>query len=285
MAISDIVLFGLQVSRQPGVTPEILQAEYNKFEQAYTKSTAAFGAAKWDRLNDFRNKAFAGLQQDVQRQVAQARQQELLAERQHAQQAQQQVQQASPVSRLVQRRHQPVTPAVLHLAMQQAGQINSGVLILVRQGLVDGLMLRGTAESADLLLHAMKCVIYKLAVPMHKKQTISRHVQAEAKALDLKQQLQRLQAEVDRLHNELNRERSSKEQHTSRVSTLEKQLQDKSSSLVSLSISTGLHQLQSSPAVNPMHSSGLSCQCRVNRQGTPCECCHLLVWAVFGFAL
>lgn len=89
------------MSRQPGVTPEILQAEYNKFEQAYTKSTAAFGAAKWDRLNDFRNKAFAGLQQDVQRQVAQARQQELLAERQRMQQAQQQAQQASPVSRPV----------------------------------------------------------------------------------------------------------------------------------------------------------------------------------------
>jgi len=76
------------------VTPEILQAEYNKFEQAYTKATAAFGATKWDRLNDFRNKAFAGLQQDVQRQVAQARQQEVAAERQRTQQAEQQRQQA-----------------------------------------------------------------------------------------------------------------------------------------------------------------------------------------------
>ncbi len=82
------------MSRQAGVTPEILQAEYNKFEQAYTKATAAFGATKWDRLNDFRNKAFAGLQQDVQRQVAQARQQEVAAERQRAQQAEQQRQQA-----------------------------------------------------------------------------------------------------------------------------------------------------------------------------------------------
>lgn len=84
-------------------------------------------------------------------------------------------------------------------------------------------------------------------------------MQAEAKASDLGQQLQRLQAEVDRLHNELNRERSSKEQHTSRVTTLEKQLQDKSSSLVSLSISIGLHQLRSGPAMNPMRTyRGLS---------------------------
>ncbi|DBA74240.1 TPA: hypothetical protein ACH3X1_011028 [Trebouxia sp. C0004] len=82
-----------EVSRQAGVTPEILQAEYNKFEQAYTKATAAFGTTKWDRLNDFRNKAFAGLQQDVQRQLAQARQQEVAAERQKAQQAEQQRQQ------------------------------------------------------------------------------------------------------------------------------------------------------------------------------------------------
>ncbi len=82
------------MSRQAGVTPEILQAEFNKFEQAYTKATAAFGATKWDRLNDFRNKAFAGLQQAVQRQVAQAQQQEVAAERQKAQQAEQQRQQA-----------------------------------------------------------------------------------------------------------------------------------------------------------------------------------------------
>ena len=88
------------------MTPEILQAEYNKFEQAYTKATAAFGATKWDRLNDFRNKAFAGLQQDVQRQVAQARQQEVAAERQRAQQAEQQTQQARlpPCSTLHERR-------------------------------------------------------------------------------------------------------------------------------------------------------------------------------------
>lgn len=136
-----------EVSRQAGVTPEILQAEYNKFEQAYTKATAAFGATKWDRLNDFRNKAFAGLQQDVQRQVAQARQQEVAAERQRAQQAEQQTQ------------------------------------------------------------------------------------QVEARAADLGHQVQRLQAEVDRLNSELSRERSSKEQHTSHVNLLEKQLQDKSSSL------------------------------------------------------
>jgi len=57
-------------------------------------------------------------------------------------------------------------------------------------------------------------------------------MQVEARAADLGQQVQRLQAEVDRLHSELNRERSSKEQHTSRFSLLEKQLQDKSSSLV-----------------------------------------------------
>lgn len=90
----DTCSLGLQVSRQAGVTPEILQAEYNKFEQAYTKATAEYGATKWDRLNNFRNKAFAGLQQDVQRQMAQARQQEVAAERQKAQQAEQQRQQA-----------------------------------------------------------------------------------------------------------------------------------------------------------------------------------------------
>ncbi len=59
-------------------------------------------------------------------------------------------------------------------------------------------------------------------------------MQVEARAADLGQQVQRLQAEVDRLHGELNRERSSKEQHTSRVTLLEKQLLNKSSSLVNI---------------------------------------------------
>lgn len=57
-------------------------------------------------------------------------------------------------------------------------------------------------------------------------------MQVEARAADLCHQVQRLQAEVDRLNSELSRECSSKEQHTSRVNLLEKQLQDKSSSLV-----------------------------------------------------
>ncbi len=59
-------------------------------------------------------------------------------------------------------------------------------------------------------------------------------MQVEARAADLGQQVQRLQTEVDRLHGELSRERSSKEQHTSRVTLLEKQLLNKSSSLVSI---------------------------------------------------
>ena len=58
-------------------------------------------------------------------------------------------------------------------------------------------------------------------------------MQVEVQAAGLGQQVQRLQAELDRLHGELNRERSSKEQHASRVTLLERQLQDKSSSLVS----------------------------------------------------
>ncbi len=86
------------MSRQPGTKPEALQAEYSKFERAYTQSTAATGQMKWQRLNDFRNGAFAALQQDVQRRVTQAKQQELATERHRAQQAQQQVQQANPLS-------------------------------------------------------------------------------------------------------------------------------------------------------------------------------------------
>ena len=65
--------------------------------------------------------------------------------------------------------------------------------------------------------------------PQRKQQ---RCMQVEARAADLGHQVQRLQAEVDRLNSELSRERSSKEQHTSHVNLLEKQLQDKSSSLV-----------------------------------------------------
>ncbi len=58
-------------------------------------------------------------------------------------------------------------------------------------------------------------------------------MQVEGRAADLGQQVQRLQTEVNRLNSDLSRERSSKEQHTSRVSLLEKQLLAKSSSLVS----------------------------------------------------
>ncbi len=105
------------------MTQEILQAEYNKFEQAYTKATAAFGATKWDRLSEFRNKAFAGLQQDVQRQVAQARQQEVAAERQKAQQAEQQRQQASLLPRGF---------AMLHSAQKAANLGKFGVCSWLR---------------------------------------------------------------------------------------------------------------------------------------------------------
>ena len=59
-------------------------------------------------------------------------------------------------------------------------------------------------------------------------------MQVEARAADLGQQVRRLQTEVDTLHGKLNRERSSKEQHTSRVTLLEKQLQNKSSTLVNI---------------------------------------------------
>ena len=85
----------MQVSRQTDATSESLQAEYNKFEQAYIKGTAGTGALRYQRLNDFRNGAFAALLQDVQQRVNQAKQQELAAERQKAQQAQQQIQQVS----------------------------------------------------------------------------------------------------------------------------------------------------------------------------------------------
>lgn len=77
------------------MTPEVLQQEYAKFERSYTQSTAATGPAKWEKLNEFRNGAFAALQQDVQQRVNQAKQQELAAERQKAQEAQRQAQQAS----------------------------------------------------------------------------------------------------------------------------------------------------------------------------------------------
>ena len=84
-----------QASRQPGMTPEVLQQEYAKFERSYTQSTAATGPAKWEKLNEFRNGAFAAVQQDVQQRVNQAKQLELAAEHQKAQEAQRQAQQAS----------------------------------------------------------------------------------------------------------------------------------------------------------------------------------------------
>ena len=64
------------------MTPETLQAEYTKFERSYNQSTAATGPVKWQRLNEFRNGAFAALLQDVQQRVNAAKQQELQAERQ-----------------------------------------------------------------------------------------------------------------------------------------------------------------------------------------------------------
>ena len=81
------------------MTPEVLQQEYAKFERSYTQSTAATGPAKWEKLNEFRNGAFAALQQDVQQRVNQAKQQELAAERQKAQEARRQAQQASEMLR------------------------------------------------------------------------------------------------------------------------------------------------------------------------------------------
>ncbi len=57
-------------------------------------------------------------------------------------------------------------------------------------------------------------------------------MQVESRAADLSKEVQRLQGEVDRLHSELNSERGSRTQQASCVGTLEKQLQDKSSSLV-----------------------------------------------------
>ena len=86
-----------QVSRQPAATPESLQSEYNKFEQAYIRGTAGTGSLRYQRLNDFRNGAFAALQQDVQQRANQAKQAELAAERQKAQQAREQIQKASCV--------------------------------------------------------------------------------------------------------------------------------------------------------------------------------------------
>ena len=78
------------------MTPEVLQAEFTKFERSYTQTTADTGPIKYQRLNDFRNGAFAALQQDVQQRLNQAKQQELAAERQRAQQAELQAQQANP---------------------------------------------------------------------------------------------------------------------------------------------------------------------------------------------
>ncbi len=232
------------MSRQAGVTPEILQAEYNKFEQAYTKATAAFGATKWDRLNDFRNKAFAALQQDVQRQVAQARQQEVAAERQRAQQAEQQRQQA---------RLPPWAFPMLNVARKEATLGNFCSLHSVtRLAIVIKLCFdtsSGSESNIRLVTpHAVPCMQSEGSLSARKQSACMKHVasacmwhsqgkqqrrmQVEARAADLGQQVQRLQAEVDRLNSELSRERSSKEQHTSRVSLLEKQLQDKSASLV-----------------------------------------------------
>ena len=93
--IRTVLIVLLQASRQPGMTPETLQAEFAKFERSYSQSTAASGPVKWQRLNDFRNGAFAALQQDVQQRVNQAKQQQLAAEQQRAQQAELQAQQAS----------------------------------------------------------------------------------------------------------------------------------------------------------------------------------------------
>ncbi|KAL3133524.1 hypothetical protein ABBQ38_007377 [Trebouxia sp. C0009 RCD-2024] len=136
-----------EASRQPGMTPEILQAEYAKFERSYTQSTAATGPAKWEKLIQFRNGAFAGLQQDVQQRANQAKQQELAAERQKAQDARQQAQ------------------------------------------------------------------------------------QEQAQAASLRQEVTRLGHEVSRLQSELNQERSSKEQHASRVTALEQDLRQETSLL------------------------------------------------------
>ena len=57
-------------------------------------------------------------------------------------------------------------------------------------------------------------------------------LQAQSEAASLTQQVQHLRQDVYRLRSDLAAERSSKEQHEARVSSLEKQLQEKSSSLV-----------------------------------------------------
>ena len=97
------------------MTPEVLQAEYAKFERSYAQSTVATGPAKWEKLNEFRNGAFAALLQDVQQRVNQVKQQELAAERQKAQEAKQQAQQASQFACSSQCTLRRAYTAVLHL--------------------------------------------------------------------------------------------------------------------------------------------------------------------------
>lgn len=57
-------------------------------------------------------------------------------------------------------------------------------------------------------------------------------MQEQAQAASLRQEVSRLGSEVHRLQSELNQERSSKEQHASRVTALEKELREETSSLV-----------------------------------------------------
>ena len=94
--------------------------------------------------------------------------------------------------------------------------------------------------------------------------------------------MQRLQPEVDRLHSELERERSSKEQHAHRVAALEKQLQDKSAQLVSVRhvcLSTKVSKCcnRSMLWIGPQHvhavKDGMAC---MQAPGSSCILCNVL---------
>lgn len=87
-----------QISRLSTTTPEVLQQQWDSFERAYIQSTAATGAFKYQRLNDFRIGAYSSLQRDVQQRTEQKAQQELEAERQKLKQALQQSQQVRLVT-------------------------------------------------------------------------------------------------------------------------------------------------------------------------------------------
>lgn len=74
-------------------------------------------------------------------------------------------------------------------------------------------------------------------------------MQGQAQAAQLEKEVQHLRTEVDRLRSELTQERSSKDQQLSRFTALEQQLQQKTSSLVTVqSLHLVFWHLQSSLA-------------------------------------